>query len=128
MKPRENPLISVLIPVYNAELFIGESISSILNQTYTNWELIIIDDGSNDNSASIIGNITDPRIHFHKQENSGMGSALNKAILLANGKYLARQDADDISLPERFEKQIDFLCMWLIFYSIQKNSVLYVFY
>ncbi len=109
MKPRENPLISVLIPVYNAELFIGESISSILNQTYTNWELIIIDDGSNDNSASIIGNITDPRIHFHKQENSGMGSALNKAILLANGKYLARQDADDISLPERFEKQIDFL-------------------
>ncbi|MDQ3112116.1 MAG: glycosyltransferase [Bacteroidota bacterium] len=109
MTAGENPLISVVLPVYNAELFIGDSIKSILGQTYSNWELIIIDDGSKDKSAEIIEKFTDPRIHFYRQGNAGMGATLNKAILLAKGKYIARQDADDISLPERFEKQIDFL-------------------
>jgi glycosyltransferase involved in cell wall biosynthesis len=104
-----DPLISVLLPVYNAERFIAESIRSILSQTFTDFELIIIDDGSKDKSAEIIESFTDPRIRFIRQQNAGMGATLNKAISLARGKYLARQDADDISLPERFEKQIDFL-------------------
>lgn len=105
----ETPLISVLLPVYNAEKYIGETIASVLAQSYTNWELIAIDDGSKDKSAEIIEQCKDPRIRLYRQENSGMGATLNKAIAIAKGKYLARQDADDISLPERFERQVDFL-------------------
>lgn len=103
------PLISVLLPAYNAEPYIEESVRSILNQTYTNFEFIIINNGSTDRTGEIIENIKDPRIRFFSNENLGMAGALNKAIKLSTGELFARQDADDISYLERFQKQVDFL-------------------
>jgi glycosyltransferase involved in cell wall biosynthesis len=105
----KSPVISVLFPVYNGSLFIGQAIQSILEQTYDNFEIIIINDGSTDESAAIIQKYKDSRIRFYEQENQGLAATLNHAIKMSKGKYLARQDQDDISLPQRFEKQVDFL-------------------
>jgi glycosyltransferase involved in cell wall biosynthesis len=101
--------ISVVMSVYNAELYIAQAIESILAQTYDNFEFIIIDDGSQDDSLKLIESYKDRRIKFKSRANKGMPASLNEAIGLANGKYIARQDADDISLPERLEKQVTFL-------------------
>lgn len=100
--------ISVILPVYNSEEYINESITSILNQTYENFELIIIDDGSTDNSKEICKNLSkkDNRIIFLDNDHVGLTKSLNKALEIAKGKYVARQDADDVSLPNRFERQI----------------------
>jgi glycosyltransferase involved in cell wall biosynthesis len=107
---KHKPLISVLMPVYNCELYIDEAIESILNQTYTNFEFLIIDDLSTDTTVSRIKNYTDPRIKLiEKPLNSGIASSLNLGFKIAKGDYLARMDGDDISLPERFAKQIAFL-------------------
>ena len=100
------PLISVILPVYNGSLYLKESIDSILNQTYTNFELIIINDGSKDNSEEVIKSYNDDRIKYLSQENRGLAATLNIGIKLTNGIYIARMDQDDISLPERFKKQI----------------------
>lgn len=102
-------LVSVIIPVYNAGEFVKASVDSILAQTYTGFEIIIINDGSTDNSLAILENIHDARIKIFSQPNAGIAAALNKGIELSKGKYIARQDADDISLPQRFEKQVRFL-------------------
>lgn len=102
--------ITVLMPVYNASLFLREAIESILNQTYRNFEFIIINDGSTDISESIIQGYQDPRIVYIKNNtNKGLIYSLNKGISLAKGIYIARMDADDISSLDRFEKQISFL-------------------
>jgi len=102
-----NPLISVLMPVYNGQQYVAEAIESILNQTYKNFELLIIDDGSSDNSEQIIKGFNDSRIVFIKNEtNKGLIYTLNRGVGLANGTYIARMDADDISHTERFEKQL----------------------
>ena len=104
------PLISVLLPVYNSELYIKEAVDSILNQTYSHFELIIIDDCSTDNTIAILRSYHDSRINLIvKSENTGYTNSLNYGISIAKGKYIARMDGDDISLPERFEKQVDFL-------------------
>ncbi len=103
------PLISVVMPVYNAEKYLRDSVESILEQTYKNFEFIIIDDGSTDKSAAIIKSYKDPRIIFKSRKNKGQTATLNEGMMLATGEYLARQDADDISASERFEKQIQFL-------------------
>ena len=102
-------LISVILPVYNGSEYLTESIDCILNQTYSNFEFIIIDDGSTDDSAAIIANYTDVRIRFYSQQNQGLASTLNRGISLANGNYIARQDQDDVSLPNRFAQQVAFL-------------------
>ncbi len=103
-------LISVLLPVYNSEKYISEAIQSILHQTYTNFELIILDDGSTDNTLSIVGNFDDKRISIFKSvKNFGIVYQLNKGIDNSNGEFIARMDADDISYPDRFHKQIEFL-------------------
>ena len=96
------------MPVYNGEPYLHESIESILNQTFKNFEFIIINDGSNDNSWDIIKEYSekDPRIVPISQENIGLTKSLNKGIRMAKGKYIARQDADDISLSNRFQTQI----------------------
>lgn len=102
-----NPEISVLLPVYNSEKYILEAINSILNQTFSNFELIIIDDGSTDTSEEIISKINDKRIVFEKNDtNKGLIYTLNKGISLSRGSYIARMDADDFSVANRFEKQI----------------------
>ncbi len=104
----KNPKISVIMPVYNGEKYLNEAIDSILHQTYTNFEFIILNDGSTDKTEEIILSYDDPRIVYVKnEENLQIVKTLNKGIDLAKGKYIARMDADDISLPERFEKQIN---------------------
>lgn len=103
------PLISVILPVYNASNFLAETISSILEQTFKDFELIIINDGSTDTSEFIIKSFQDPGIIYVKQENRGVGFSIRKGCEMAKGKYIARIDADDICMPNRFEIQIDYL-------------------
>lgn len=109
------PLVSVVLPVYNAELFIAESIESILTQTYKNIELIIIDDNSRDKSWKIISTYQSRypslirAIHLNHNMNKGGDTCANIGIQMAKGSLIARMDADDISDPTRIEKQVDFL-------------------
>ena len=103
------PQVSVLLPVYNAQDYLRESIDSILNQSFTDFELIIINDGSKDGSKEIIDSYTDPRIKVIHQDNAGLPVSLNRAIAIAQGQYLARQDADDVSLPKRLAEQVRFM-------------------
>lgn len=106
----DKPLISVLLPVYNAEKYLGNAIESVLNQSFTNFEFLLINDGSTDGSKQIIRSYSDPRIRFiDNTENRGLIQVLNQGLNLAKGKYIARMDADDICNLERFQKQIDFL-------------------
>lgn len=98
------------MPVYNCELYIKEAINSVLNQTFSDFELIIIDDCSTDNTVSVIDKFSDNRICLYKKEkNLGLIDSLNFGVSIAKGEYLARMDGDDICLPERFARQIDFL-------------------
>jgi glycosyltransferase involved in cell wall biosynthesis len=104
------PCISVIMPVYNCENFIFEAVNSILQQTYSDFELLIIDDASTDNTVSIIEQINDYRIILIKKDsNTGYTNSLNIGLKIAKGKYIARMDGDDISLPLRFEKQVNCL-------------------
>ena len=105
------PKVSVLMPVYNTkEEFLRESIESILNQTFQEFELIIIDDGSANDVESIVKTYKDSRIVFYKNEqNLGVAKTRNRLLDLAKGEYCAWQDADDIALPQRLEKQIEYL-------------------
>ena len=105
------PLLSVLMPVYNVEQYVAEAIESILNQTFNNFELIIIDDGSTDASRVIASEYAkrDHRIRFYSRENRGIVKTRNELLLLAQGKYFAIMDSDDISYPTRLEEQLNFL-------------------
>lgn len=103
-----NPMITVLMPVYNAQLYITEAINSVLNQTYTNFEFLIINDGSVDDSEVIIKSFIDPRIVYLKNEqNKGLIFTLNRGVSLAKGKYIARMDQDDICDLNRFQEQLN---------------------
>ena len=105
-----NQKISVIMPVYNAEKYLKESIESILNQTFTDFGFLIVNDGSTDTSLEIIKSYDDKRIRIiNNEENMGLTKSLNKAVKQAHGDYIARQDADDISLPNRLELQFEFL-------------------
>lgn len=106
---KEQPLISVILPVYNSADYIKASVESILKQTYPHFELIIINDGSTDQSEVILKSFTDSRIRFVSQANQGLSKTLNTGISLSHGELIARQDSDDISKPERFEEQVRFL-------------------
>lgn len=106
----DNPKISVIMSVYNDENYLKESIESILNQEFKDFEFIIVNDKSTDNSLKIINKFHDKRILIiNNKKNLGLTKSLNIALKLAKGKYIARQDADDISLPQRFKKQYSFL-------------------
>lgn len=98
-----------MMPVYNAEPFLAESIESILRQTFGDYEFIILDDGSTDHSADIIRSYMDPRIRFHQQENHGVVAARNKLLDLAGGEYLTFFDADDVALETKLEAQLKWL-------------------
>ena len=103
-----HPTISVIIPVYNGEKYLPEAIDSILKQTFQDFEIIVIDDGSRDSSVQIIRALNDARIVkvFHK-ENRGLTTTLNEGINLARGLYIARLDQDDVSEPQRFEDAVN---------------------
>ena len=105
----DNPRISVIMSVYNSKKYLGEAIEGILNQSFTDFEFIIVNDGSTDGSLRIIQSYHDGRIRLiNNRTNIGLTKSLNKAIKQARGEYIARQDADDISLPNRFEEQISY--------------------
>lgn len=108
----QEPLVSVIMPAYNAEKYISESIDSVLAQSYQNWELLITDDRSSDNTQRIVEDycINDKRIKlFINKENGGAGVARNNSIKEANGRFIAFLDSDDQWLPEKLNKQITFM-------------------
>ncbi len=106
----EKPLVSVIMPAYNAERYIGLAIESILRQTYENLELIIIDDCSQDNTMNIVNQFIDSRIRiFHNKKNQGISYSRNYALEVSQGKYIAIMDDDDVSFDHRLEKQVTFL-------------------
>lgn len=103
-------LVSIIMPTYNCGRFIAESINSVLAQTYANWELLIVDDCSTDNTAKVVATFKDPRIHYQCNEhNSGAAVTRNTALRLAKGKYIAFLDSDDLWEPTKLEKQIAFM-------------------
>jgi glycosyltransferase involved in cell wall biosynthesis len=107
----ETPLISVCMPVFNAERYVREAVESILSQTLGDFELLALDDGSTDGSLRILQRhaARDPRIRLISRPNKGLVTSLNELINQATGEFLARMDADDIAMPKRFEKQVDYL-------------------
>ncbi len=107
MNIRGGPKVTVLMSVYNGEHYLNEAVDSILGQTFTDFEFLIINDASTDRTPEILYGYDDPRIRIvTNEENLGLTKSLNKGLALARGEYIARMDADDISLPERLEKQI----------------------
>lgn len=113
MKLEEPPKVSIIMGIYNCESTLKESIESIVNQTYTNWELIMCDDCSKDNTFNVAKEYKDKypeKITLIKNDvNLTLGPTLNKCIKLVDGKYIARQDGDDFSVKERIQKQVEFL-------------------
>jgi len=103
-KPPEKKKISVIIPLYNHRKYIKDTISSVLNQTFTGFEIIVIDDGSTDNSGEVVKNIKDPGIKYFYQENSGAHNAINRGIDLAGGEYIAILNSDDLYYSQRLEE------------------------
>ena len=103
-------LVSIVLPVYNAEKYVGAAVDSILRQSYEKFELIIVDDGSTDDSLSVVSSYADPRIKiFKNKKNLGIVNSLNIGISLSNGEYIARMDSDDIAFPERIAKQLEYI-------------------
>lgn len=103
------PTVSVIIATYNRDKFIGEAVQSILDQTYKDFEIIIVDDGSSDSTKEIIESLKDPRVHYYYQENKGRSNARNKALALAKGKYITFLDSDDLYLPSKLEIQVKYM-------------------
>jgi len=105
------PKVSVLLPVYNGELFLKEAIESILSQTFRDFEFIIIDDGSTDGTSAILEHYQqmDDRIQIYRHGHRGLVPSLKRGCHLARGEYIARMDADDVSLPERLARQVEYL-------------------
>ena len=104
------PLISVILPVYNGEKYLREAIESVLHQTYSDFEFLIIDDCSTDSTSQIIQQYKDKRIlHIQNSQNFGVAFSLNRGIQAARGKYIARMDADDVSVNDRFQRQLEAL-------------------
>ncbi len=107
--PEKIKQISVLMPAYNCGKYITQAVKSILNQTYKEFEFIIIDDGSTDKTEEIIHSFKDARIKYYKTENKGTSAALNYGLSLCKNQWVARIDADDLNIPARLEKQVKFL-------------------
>src|SRR5512135_1833139 len=105
------PLISVCMPVYNAERYIARAVESILGQTFGDFEFLILDDGSTDGSLEILRRYAnhDPRIRLTSRPNKGLPPSLNELVDQARGEFIARMDADDVALPERFARQVEYL-------------------
>lgn len=104
-----DPLVSVVLPVFNGEVYLKAAVESILSQSYINFELIVIDDGSADNSFQILNGVKDARTQLARHSNRGLAATLNKGIELARGEYIVRQDQDDLSFPDRLAKQVAYM-------------------
>ena len=110
MSWKETPLVSVLMPMYNARPHVGDAVRSVISQSYQNWEMIALDDGSTDDTADRVEAFGDVRIRVvRSSRNRGLPHRLNQAVALANGALFARMDADDLSYPDRFQKQVSYL-------------------
>ena len=119
----ENKLVSIIMPSYNTGNYIGESIAAVLEQSYTDWELIIVDDCSTDNTEQIVESFRDERIRYLKNEkNSGAAVSRNKALLEAKGKWIAFLDSDDLWSEDKLEKQIRFMQENEYYFSYTKYS------
>ncbi|MCC7310714.1 MAG: glycosyltransferase family 2 protein [Sulfuritalea sp.] len=106
----EKPLVTVAMPVFNAGRYLRAAVLSIIRQSFTDWELLIIDDGSTDGAVDLLADITESRIIIVRDgENKGLAARLNEAVDRSRGKYFARMDQDDVSYPERFERQVNML-------------------
>jgi glycosyltransferase involved in cell wall biosynthesis len=103
------PRVSVLLPCYNAATYLAAALHSLLAQTFADFELIVIDDGSTDDTPAIIASFTDPRLRCYHHANRGLAATLNRGLELVGGDYIARMDADDVSAPERFARQVAYL-------------------
>lgn len=118
-------LVSIITPVYNSEKYIGDTIKSVLAQKHTDWEMIIADDCSKDNTVEVVKQFTDPRIKYFKlKKNSGAAIARNEALEKAQGKYIAFLDADDMWKPEKLEKQLNFMMENRIGFSFTGYEIL----
>lgn len=124
-----SPLFSVVIPLYNKQNAIIHTIQSVMNQTVKDFELIVVDDGSTDNSYSVVRNIVDPRICLIKKENGGVSSARNVGIKASRGQYIALLDGDDMWEPTYLEEQLQLIedfpeaRMWGVNYAFVKNNI-----
>lgn len=124
------PQVSIITPCYNASRFISQTIDSVLAQSFTDWEMIIVDDGSKDDSSEIVKKYVekDSRIRLIQQPNGGSANARNRGIKEATGRYIALLDADDLWLPQFLEKQIAFMkeknaiCVYSSYKRIDENS------
>ena len=106
----KNELVSIIMPTYNCAKFINETIKSVLNQTYENWELVIVDDCSNDNTEEVVASFNDKRIKYNRLEkNSGAAVARTTAMKMATGNYMAFLDSDDLWKDNKLEKQLEFM-------------------
>jgi glycosyltransferase involved in cell wall biosynthesis len=103
------PAVSVLLPVFNCPAYVGQAVESMLGQTFTDVEVLVIDDGSTDETSAVLRAYRDRRLRILRQENIGLAATLNRGIALARGKYIARQDQDDWSLPQRLALQVAFM-------------------
>lgn len=104
--PGPPPTVTVLMSVHNGEAHLKEAVDSVLAQTWRDFELLVVDDGSSDGTPGVLAAFTDPRIRVVRQENRGLAAALNHGLDLARGRYVARMDADDVCLPQRLERQV----------------------
>lgn len=102
------PLVSIIIPCYNTEKYIAETIQSVINQTYTNWEIIVVDDGSTDRSKEVIATFNHPKISSFSQKSSGASATRNLGVEKSSGQYLVFLDADDLMLPENLAIKVNF--------------------
>lgn len=123
---KNQPLVSIIIPAYNAEKYIARAIDSALQQTYKNIEIIVVDDGSTDNTAKIVKSYSESIILYRYQRNQGIGAPRNNGIAISKGEYVTFLDADDCYLPEKVEKLVDFFCQNPS-YSIAYGNVLHFF-
>jgi len=107
--PKTEPLVSIIMPAYNASAFIHSSINSVLEQSYLNWELIVVDDGSIDDTSLLVEEIEDHRIRLIRKVNEGVAAARNTGLKIARGEYIGFLDSDDLWLPEKLSEQVAFM-------------------
>ncbi len=120
------PFFSIIIPTYNRAHTIRKAIDSIINQSYGDWELIIVDDGSTDNTKSVVDSYTDPRIKYVWQENQERSAARNHGIKLANGEWICFQDSDDEYLPDHLEVLYDGICHFPEYKVFRTGMYIYI--